>query len=348
MLLIVTSTVRPDRAWANEPGEAVAGLEILLDEPVEGEVFLLCPLVVLAGMEIPANDKRAREGEAIEPPDLGLLLERRHSGVRREARDRATVEEARRKGFADERRITDLQRERRTVREAVGARPWQRRHEGHEAGGNPRHVGEQHPAEGGKLKHDRAEFGPQAGDRRGDADCLRCGGVEERGIVATDKARVPGAFEGIGDRCRRLDDEPEVIGHRRGVGGVFVRKQRGVEGAIEAHAAEEGMLRVGRQAPARQTLFALRLAVARRVDEAGPAGERPARCAEVDLRREPGGKGVDVCGDESRRDRLGARGLSHRGFRERVVVEQRPLPFARHVPRVPFSPVRSAGSSRSP
>ena len=54
------------------------------------------------------------------------------------------------------------------------------------------------------------------------------------------------------------------------------------------------MLRVGRQAPARQALFALRLAVARRVDEACPAGERPARCAEMDVRRESGGKGVDV------------------------------------------------------
>ena len=299
-------------------------------------------------MEIPANDKRAREGEAIEPPDLGLLLERRHSGVRCKARDRAPIEEACGEGFADERRIADLQRDRGTVREAFGAWPRQRCHEGHEAGDEPRHVGEQRPAERRKLKHDRAEFRTQAGGRRGDTDRRRGGGVEERGIVAADKAGVPGAFEGIGDRCRRLDDEPEVVGHRHGIGGVFVGKERCVEGAIEAHAAEEGMLRVGSQSPTRQTLFALRLAVARRVDEAGPAGERPARCAEVDLRREQGGKGVDVCGDESRRDRLGARGLSHRGFRERVVVEQRPLPFARHVPRVPFSPVRSAGSSRSP
>ena len=93
------------------------------------------------------------------------------------------------------------------------------------------------------------------------------------------------------------------------------------------------MLRVGRQAPASQTLLALRLAVARRVDEACPAGERPTRRAEMEARREPGGKGVDVCGDHDRhdrRDRLGLRGAGQRGFRERVVVEQRTLDFSRH------------------
>ena len=240
------------------------------------------------------------------------------------------VDKARCERLADERRIADLQRERRTVREAVGARPWQLRHEVHEAGDEARHVGEERPSQGGKLKHDRPEFRPQAGDCRGDTDCRRRGRVEERGIVATDKTGSPGAFEGIGDRRRRLDDKSKRVGHRCGVGGVFAGQKRGVEGAIEAHAAEEGMPCVGSQASTRQTLLALRLAVARRVDEAGPAGERPARCAEMDVRRESGGKGVDVCGDHDRRDRLGLRGAGQRGFRRRVVVEQRALDFWRH------------------
>ena len=158
----------------------------------------------------------------------------------------------------------------------------QHRHEGRDPGAEPGNVGEHPATERWKLEHERPGLRPEARDRRPDE--RRCSGsrVEERRVVACRLSRSSLADDRIGDRSRRLHDEPKVIGHLRGVVRELCGRQGRIKCAVEAHGVEQRMAGIRGEPTPGEHLLGRRLAVAGCVDEPRPAGKRPARRAEAD------------------------------------------------------------------
>lgn len=87
---------------------------------------------------------------------------------------------------------------------------------------------------------------------------------------------------GDGQSFRRLDEEAEVRRNLCGVGRVVLDGERRVVRAVEADGAQQRVPRVGGEAGARES----RLRRALAVHDPLPAGERPRRRAETQLRRQ--------------------------------------------------------------
>jgi len=88
---------------------------------------------------------------------------------------------------------------------------------------------------------------------------------------------------------RLLDHEAELVGHLARVARVLRLGQRAVERPVDAHTAQQRVLRVGREAVLGQYRLRVRPLVPH---DAGPAGVAPGRGAQADARVEAGGEGA--------------------------------------------------------
>jgi hypothetical protein len=133
-----------------------------------------------------------------------------------------------------------------------------------------------------ELEEERAAFISQPFDVRRHDVVHGIGHIEEQGVDLTLVGAVARTVRPArdGEHLLRLDQETEAVRHGRRVLGEFPRLQRLVVGAVEPDAPQQRMPRIGRQTFLGQP----RLGVLAAPDQPHPAGERPGRAAEADLR----------------------------------------------------------------